>query len=110
MLDEDDCVESGIPAVNGPTFHSATQCREYVYAVMVSYKRDAAKLRQALADAAEALCLAGKGGPLASARQAAELAHAALPEGGYPEATTNPAPIYNPSERGGGLPPTGLPR
>jgi len=29
MLDEDDCVESDIPAVNGPTLHSATQCREY---------------------------------------------------------------------------------
>jgi hypothetical protein len=78
MLDEDDCVESDIPAVNGPTLHSSTQCREYVYAVMVSYKRDAAKFRQALADAAEALHMAGQGAPLAAARLAAELATKAL--------------------------------
>ena len=40
MLDEDDCVESDIPAVNGPMLHSATQCREYVHAALRSYKRE----------------------------------------------------------------------
>ena len=84
MLDEDDCVESDIPAVNGPTLHSATQCREYVYACLVAYKRDAAKFRQALADAAEALHMAGQGGPISMARQAAELALKTLSGGGYP--------------------------
>ena len=44
--------------------------------------RDAARFRQALADAAEALWLAGQGAPLASAKLAAELAHKVLPEGG----------------------------
>ena len=104
MLDEDDCVESDIPAVNGPTLHSATQCREYVYACLVAYKRDAATFRQALHDAADALWLASQGAPLASAKVAAELAHKVLPEGRYPEA---PPHIYNPSARGGGLSPTG---
>ena len=104
MVDDDDCVESDIPAVNGPTLHSVTQCREYVAAALRGYMRDAARFRQALADAAEALWLAGQGAPLASARLAAELAHKVLPEGRYPEA---PPHIYNPSARGGGLSPTG---
>ena len=91
MLDEDDCVESDIPAVNGPTLHSVTQCREYVAAALRGYMRDAARFRQALADAAEALWLAGQGAPLASAKLAAELAHKVLPEsGGYQEAAGCP--------------------
>lgn len=40
MLDEDDCVMSDIPAVNGPMLHTASQCREYVYAALGSYKRE----------------------------------------------------------------------
>ena len=48
MLDEDDCVESDIPAVNGPMLHTASQCREYVYAVMTSYKRDRAGIARYL--------------------------------------------------------------
>ena len=45
MLDEDDCVESDIPAVNGPMLHSATQCREYVYACLVSLRAEVDRLR-----------------------------------------------------------------
>lgn len=78
MLDEDDCVESDILAVNGPTLHSATQCREYVYACLVAYKRDAATFRQALHDAADALWLASQGAPLASAKEMAEQVRSAV--------------------------------
>ncbi len=104
IISSKSCSLSDIPAVNGPMLHSASQCREYVYACLVAYKRDAATFRQALHDAADALWLASQGAPLASARVAAELAHKVLPEGRYPEA---PPHIYNPSARGGGLPPTG---
>jgi hypothetical protein len=100
MLDEDDCVESDVAAVNGPTLHSATQCREYVHAVMTSYRRDAARFRQALHDAADALWLASQGAPLASAKLAAELAHKVLPEGGYPEAAGCPYCGRRPDEIG----------
>ena len=55
MLDEDDCVESDIPAVNGPMLHSASQCREYVYAAKESYKREVATLRAQLLDDAAKL-------------------------------------------------------
>ena len=68
--------------------------------MMRSYKRDAARFRQALADAAEALWLAGQGAPLASARLAAELAHKVLPEGGYPEASGCPYCGRRPDEVG----------
>ncbi len=40
MIDDDDCVESDIPAVNGPTRHSSTHCREYVHAAMRGYMRE----------------------------------------------------------------------
>jgi hypothetical protein len=48
MLDDDDCVMSDIPAVNGPMLHTASQCREYVYAAMTSYKRDRASIARYL--------------------------------------------------------------
>ena len=48
MLDDDDCVMSDIPAVNGPMLHTASQCREYVYAAMTSYKRDRAGIARYL--------------------------------------------------------------
>jgi hypothetical protein len=34
MLDENECVESDVPAVNGPTRHSASGCRERVHALL----------------------------------------------------------------------------
>lgn len=57
MLDEDDCVESDIPAVNGRTLHSASQCREYVYAALQSYKREVAATRAALSQLDEVKAL-----------------------------------------------------
>ena len=78
MVDEDDCVESDIPAVNGPMLHTASQCREYVYACMTSYMRDVGTLRAALAGAASALRDAGNGAPLSCAKLAGELADKAL--------------------------------
>lgn len=50
MLDEDDCVESDIPAVNGPMLHTASQCREYVHAALRSYKRELGAARVSLED------------------------------------------------------------
>jgi hypothetical protein len=78
MIDEEGCFESDVPAVNGPSLHTASQCREYVHAALRTYKREVGVLRSVLAGAASSLQDAANGAPLSCARLARERVDAAL--------------------------------
>lgn len=46
MLDDDDCVDRDVTGtINGPMLHSASQCREYVFAALGTYKGEVSTLR-----------------------------------------------------------------
>ena len=105
-LDEDGCVESDIPAVNGPSLHTASQCREYVHATLRTYQREIAELRERevgflsllgecrarsdawrtlVVDGAMALDDAARGAPMSCARTAASVAMRELEAAPYLE-------------------------